>query len=174
MFWWAFSLPFQGVSLLFSRTFFSLQRPWVTTALAGGNLAVNAAVAAALYSPFGVGGIVVGTVVATMAMTIAQGLLLRPELGGVEGRRSLENVIRMAAAAAALGAVSYGVWWVIDQELGRALWAQIVSVGTAITAGLVVYAAGVWLLKVPEAQQIKELVIDRVRRRAPKNPASDD
>jgi putative peptidoglycan lipid II flippase len=166
MFWWAFSLPFQGVSLLFSRTFFSLQRPWVTTALAGGNLAVNAAVAAALYSPFGVGGIVVGTVVATMAMTIAQGLLLRPELGGVEGRRSLENVIRMAAAAAALGAVSYGLWWVIDQELGRELWAQIVSVGTAITAGIVVYAAGVWLLKVPEAQQIKELVIDRLRRRA--------
>ena len=30
--------PFQGVSLLFSRTFFSLQRPWATTALAGLNL----------------------------------------------------------------------------------------------------------------------------------------
>ena len=25
--WWSISLPFQGVSLLFSRTFFSLQRP---------------------------------------------------------------------------------------------------------------------------------------------------
>ena len=36
--WWSISLPFQGVSLLFSRTFFSLQRPWATTALAGANL----------------------------------------------------------------------------------------------------------------------------------------
>ena len=27
MVWWSISLPFQGVSLLFSRTFFSLQRP---------------------------------------------------------------------------------------------------------------------------------------------------
>ena len=35
MVWWSISLPFQGVSLLFSRTFFSLQRPWATTALAG-------------------------------------------------------------------------------------------------------------------------------------------
>ena len=43
MVWWSISLPFQGVSLLFSRTFFSLQRPWATTALAGLNLAVNAA-----------------------------------------------------------------------------------------------------------------------------------
>ena len=38
MVWWSISLPFQGVSLLFSRTFFSLQRPWATTALAGVNL----------------------------------------------------------------------------------------------------------------------------------------
>ena len=48
MVWWSISLPFQGVSLLFSRTFFSLQRPWATTALAGLNLVVNAAIAAAL------------------------------------------------------------------------------------------------------------------------------
>ena len=34
MVWWSISLPFQGVSLLFSRTFFSLQQPWATTALA--------------------------------------------------------------------------------------------------------------------------------------------
>jgi putative peptidoglycan lipid II flippase len=52
LFWWSLSLPFQGVSLLFSRTFFSLQRPWATTALAGVNLLVNAALAAALYGPF--------------------------------------------------------------------------------------------------------------------------
>ena len=61
MVWWSISLPFQGVSLLYSRTFFSLQRPWATTALAGLNLAVNAVLAAALYGPFGIGGIVVGT-----------------------------------------------------------------------------------------------------------------
>ena len=51
MVWWSISLPFQGVSLLFSRTFFSLQRPWATTALAGVNLVVNAGLAAALYGP---------------------------------------------------------------------------------------------------------------------------
>ena len=49
LFWWSLSLPFQGASLLFSRTFFSLQRPWATTALAGVNLAVNVVLALALY-----------------------------------------------------------------------------------------------------------------------------
>src|SRR5215218_4047836 len=32
LFWFAFSLPFNGLFLLLTRTFFSLQRPWVPTA----------------------------------------------------------------------------------------------------------------------------------------------
>ena len=38
LFWFAFSLPFNGLFLLLTRTFFSLQRPWVPTAIAGLNL----------------------------------------------------------------------------------------------------------------------------------------
>src|SRR4029079_12625776 len=71
MVWWSISLPFQGVSLLFSRTFFSLQRPWAATAVAGLNLVVNAAISAALYGPFGIAGIVLGTVVGTTVMCLA-------------------------------------------------------------------------------------------------------
>ena len=33
LFWFAFSLPFNGLFLLLTRTFFSLQRPWVPTAI---------------------------------------------------------------------------------------------------------------------------------------------
>ena len=36
LFWFSFSLPFSGANLLLTRTFFSLQRPWFPTALAGG------------------------------------------------------------------------------------------------------------------------------------------
>ena len=35
LFWFAFSLPFSGVNLLLTRTFFSLQKPWITTGIAG-------------------------------------------------------------------------------------------------------------------------------------------
>lgn len=161
MFWWAFSLPFQGISLLFSRTFFSIQRPWATTALAGVNLLVNSVVALALYGPLGVGGVVIGTVVGTVGMCVAQGLMLRGDLGGIDGARTLAAGVKMLAAAAALGVVSYGVWWLADQELGRALAAQAVSLGVAIFAGIAAYAAGVWLLRIPEARQIVGLVRGR-------------
>ncbi len=86
MVWWSISLPFQGVSLLFSRTFFSLQSPWATTALAGVNLVVNALVALALYKPFGIAGIVIGTVAGTLVMTIGQGWLLQGAPGRYRGR----------------------------------------------------------------------------------------
>ncbi len=46
LFWFSFSLPFAGVNLLFTRTFFSLQRPWIPTALAALTLIVNVAAGA--------------------------------------------------------------------------------------------------------------------------------
>jgi putative peptidoglycan lipid II flippase len=161
MLWWSISLPFQGVSLLFSRTFFSLQRPWATTALAGLNLLVNAALAAVLYGPFEIAGIVIGTVAGTVVMCLAQGWILRGELGGVEGARTLASALRMLAAAALLGAVAYGAWYGLDAALGRALAAQAVSVLAGIAAGAVVYAGAVWLLRVPEARQLRSLLLRR-------------
>src|SRR5439155_3960532 len=70
--WFSFSLPFAGVNLLLTRTFFSLQRPWLPTALAALNLVVNAAVSLALYKPFGIAGPVIGTAVASATMTAGQ------------------------------------------------------------------------------------------------------
>jgi putative peptidoglycan lipid II flippase len=159
MLWWSISLPFQGVSLLYSRTFFSLQRPWATTALAGVNLLVNAALAAALYGPFEIAGIVLGTVAGTIVMCVAQGWILRGDLGGVEGARTLEAGLRMLAAAALLGAVGYGAWYGLDAALGRSLAGQAASVLGGIAAGIAAYAAAVWVLRVPEARQIRSLLV---------------
>jgi putative peptidoglycan lipid II flippase len=159
--WWSISLPFQGVSLLFSRTFFGLQQPWATTALAVVNMVVNAAVAFALYKPLGIAGIVIGTVAGTLTMTVAQGWILRRELGGIEGRALAATVLRMLAAGAALAAVAYGAWYGLDELLGRSLVAQIVTVGVGVATGVVAYAGAVWALRVPEARQVLRLIRSR-------------
>jgi putative peptidoglycan lipid II flippase len=156
--WWSISLPFQGVSLLFSRTFFSLQKPWATTALAGVNLVVNAVVALALYEPFGIAGIVIGTVAGTLVMTVAQGALLGRRLGGVEARPTVAAIARMLLAAALLGAVAYGAWALLDGALGRSLLAQAIAVGVAIAGGLAVYAAATWALRIDETRQLRGLL----------------
>ena len=156
--WWSISLPFQGVSLLLSRTFFSLQRPWETTALSGLNLLVNAAVAAALYEPFGIGGIVVGTVAGTVVMCVAQGAQLRRLLQGFEGAQLVASGGRMLAASALLAGAAYGVWRGLDSLLGESFVAQLVGVSLALVAGAGAYAAVAWALRIPELRQVRTLL----------------
>jgi len=164
LFWFSFSLPFAGANLMLTRTFFSLQRPWTPTALAGVTLLVNIAVSAALYGPLGIGGIVIGTVVASATMTVTQAAYLRRELRGFQIGRTLRAAIGMTGAAIALAAVAYATWWLLDDALGRALPGQLASVTLALTAGTAVYAGIVIGLRVPEAEQVARLIGGRLRR----------
>src|SRR6202035_3480055 len=60
LFWFAFSLPFGGLNLLLTRTFFAVQRPWIPTRLAALNIIVDIVVSIALYKPFGIAGLIIG------------------------------------------------------------------------------------------------------------------
>jgi putative peptidoglycan lipid II flippase len=166
LFWFSFSLPFSGVNLLLTRTFFSLQKPWITTGIAGLNLTVNVAVSVALYSPFGIAGIVIGTGVSSAVMTLAQMYFLRRELHGrLDVRRTLVVVIQVSVASALLAGACYGTWYVLDEALGVGLIAQVVTVGVALLVGVVVYAFAVRALGIPEARQIERFVRGRLARR---------
>jgi putative peptidoglycan lipid II flippase len=164
LFWFSFSLPFSGFNLLLTRTFFSLQKPWTPTALAGMTLVINAGVSAALYGPLGIGGIVLGTVIATAAMTAGQAIFLRRRIGGLQLMTTLKATARIVFAAAILGGVAYGTWYALDQALGESFVAQLISVGTALALGSAAYAGVVLALGVPEARQIVDLFARRFRR----------
>ncbi|HEV7769468.1 MAG TPA: murein biosynthesis integral membrane protein MurJ [Solirubrobacterales bacterium] len=157
LFWFAFSLPTNGLFLLLTRTFFGLQRPWIPTTIAAANLAITALAALALYH-LGVGGIVASTAIATGASVIAQAVILRRLLGGLELRRLFDVTVRICLAAAALAAVSYGIWDVLDAALGRGLIGQIISLGCGLALGAIVYLGLAKLLRIAELEQILRLV----------------
>jgi putative peptidoglycan lipid II flippase len=161
LFWFAFSLPTNGLYLLQTRTFFSLQRPWQATALATIDLVVSTLAAWTLYSPFGVGGIVAGTGIGTTAAVVAQAVILHRKFGGLELRRLFSTTVRITVAAAALAGVGWLVWDLLDQALGRGLGGQIVSLGAGLGAGLVVYLAVAKLLRVAELEQMSRLLLRR-------------
>jgi putative peptidoglycan lipid II flippase len=157
LFWFAFSLPTNGMFLLLSRTFFGLQQPWIPTAIAGGNLAVTAIASLLLYEPYGVAGIVAATAIATTASVVAQVILLRGRLGGIEATRFISTTVRVAVGSALLALVSYEAWVLLDEALGRGLLGQIVSVSVALGLGGVAYLACSRLLRIPELDQILSL-----------------
>ncbi len=162
--WFSFSLPFSGANLLLTRTFFSLQRPWTPTRLAAVSLVVNTAVSLALYKPFGIGGIVAGTVVSNLVMALQQAYHLRNELRGFEVVRTLTAIATMLGASIAFGAVAFATHWFLDDALGRSLVAQIASVGAGLAAGAAVYAGIVLLANVPEAASLVRMVRSRLGR----------
>ena len=162
LFWFAFSLPTNGMFLLLSRTFFGLQQPWIPTAIAGGNLVVTAGASFLLYEPYGVAGIVAATAIATTASVISQVVLLRPRIGGIEAPAFIFSTVRILIGSAVLALVSYEVWDLVDHLLGRDIFGQIVSISVALTTGGIAYVACCQLLRVPELDQIMNLV----RRRA--------
>jgi putative peptidoglycan lipid II flippase len=159
LFWFAFSLPFGGLNLLLTRTFFAVQRPWIPTRLAAINIVVDIVVSVGLYRPLGIAGLVIGTVVANAVMTALQLHRLRIGLNGrLEGALTTMITARIAVASVLLAVASWAVWKLLDTLLGRSLPAEIVSLGAAAAAGLFVYVRAVLAMHVPEAHQVSRLI----------------
>jgi putative peptidoglycan lipid II flippase len=163
LFWFSFSLPVSGITLLLTRSFFSLQRPWLPTRLAAISILVNVAVSYALHGPMGIGGVVLGTTVSNVVLCVLEARVLRRGLGGLELTRTLRAMLLIAAASALLGVVAYGVWYGLDSLLGRSLPAQLISVGLALAVGGLVYGAVLLRSGLPEARQIADLLARRFR-----------
>ena len=94
LFWFACSLPFAGLNLLMTRTFFALQRPWIPTKLAAINMTVDIIVSVALYKPLGIAGLVIGTAAANIVMAYLQFRRLRI---GFNGRLELHQTLMISA-----------------------------------------------------------------------------
>jgi putative peptidoglycan lipid II flippase len=159
LFWFAFSLPFAGINLLLTRTFFAVQRPWIPTRLAAINIVVDVIVSVGLYKPLGITGLVLGTVAANVVMTALQLSRLRQGLDGrLEGAKTMMITARILVATALFAVVSWAVYELLHRLLGTSLAAQIVSVGAAGIAGVAVYARAVLTMHVPEAHQVHRLI----------------
>ena len=165
LFWFAFSLPFGGINLLLTRTFFAVQRPWIPTSLAAMNIVVDVIVSIALYKPLGIAGLIIGTISANVVMTALQFQRLRAGLNGrLEGAQTIMITARILIASALLGAASWAVWELLHGLLGGTLPAEIVSVGGAGVAGVLVYVRAVLAMRIPEAHQVGNMIRARLGR----------
>jgi putative peptidoglycan lipid II flippase len=135
--------------LMLNRAFFSLQSNWIPTLVALGNLTVNAALDAAFYR-FGIWGIPLATSLANVFGTVVLFVLLRRRLGSLELPATLDSIGRIVAASAILAGTCFGVWYGLDQALGRPFLGQLASVSIALVSGVAVYLLSCRALKVRE------------------------
>ena len=119
LFWFAFSLPFAGINLLLTRTFFALQRPWIPTRLAAMNIVVDIIVSVAPLQAAGDrragdrhGGRQRGDDRAAAAPPADR--LQRPP----GGRPDDDDHGAVAVASVLLGGVSWVVWYALHAAAG--------------------------------------------------------
>ena len=164
LFWFAFSLPFGGLNLLLTRTFFAVKRPWIPTRLAAVNMVVDIIVSVILYRPLGIAGLVIGTAMANAVMTAMQLQYLTTGLNGrLEGPQTLMITIRIVVASALMAAIAWVVWKAADAVAGTSLIGELISVGLAIAAAGYAYTRLVLAMRIPEARQIERLLVERLR-----------
>jgi len=166
LFWFSWSLPFAGLNLLMTRTFFALQRPWLPTRLAAINMTVDIVVSVALYQPLGIAGLIIGTASANIVMAC---LLLRRLRIGFGGRLDLGQTAmitaRIVLVSVATGVVARLIWEVLDKVAGVSLAGQIVSVGGAVLLAGGFYVWAISHMRIPEWQQIESMLLRRLRPR---------
>jgi putative peptidoglycan lipid II flippase len=149
-------LLFNGAMLMLNRAFFSLQSNWVPTAIALGNLFLNALLDLAFYR-FGVWGIPLSTALCNIAGAWALLVLLRRRLGRIDGGVLASTTVRVLIGGALAGGVARILWRAIDDGIGRSLPAQVVSLGVALGAAVLAYLVACRLLQVEELRALSAL-----------------
>jgi len=160
----AFSLglTFNGMMLMLNRGFFSLQEPWVPTLVALAVVVLNTALYFALYR-VGAWGVPLAISLANVAGVALLLVALRRRIGRVDLTETTRSFLLVCLASAALALVAFGVWWALDDTLGRSFPAQLVSLGAALVVGGGVYLAACRALGLPEIATLLSLR-DRFRR----------
>ena len=149
-------LVFNGAMLMLNRAFFSMQSNWIPTLVAFANLGLNAVLDAAFYR-FGTWGIPLSTSIVNVAGTAALLLLLRRRLERVEFGETARATGLIAAASAVLGAISFAVWYGLDDLLGRSFGGQFGSLSAALASGVGAYLISCRLLGVRELEALLSL-----------------
>ncbi len=120
--------------------------------MAVGNLFLNAILDLALYKPLGAAGIALSTAIVTTMNAAVLMVLLRRRVGLLHLTEVAGEAARIVVATVYCTAAAFGVWWPLDQILGRSLPAQIVSVGLALLAGGGAYLAAGRILQLSDME----------------------
>jgi len=158
-------LVFANSNIMLNRAFQSMQKPWLPMYVSFGNLAVNVLLCWLLYRPLGVRGITLSMATVSAVNFVALFVLLRRDVGRIDGRRMAAAAGGALLCAAALAAVSCGVWWTLADYAAGGFAQLVATIGAAVAAGGAVYLGLAKLLGLEELSVVRQVL--RRRRRGP-------
>lgn len=162
---YAIGLVGYSVVKILSPAFYALGRARTPAAVGVASVLLNAVLSYTSAPYFGYRGIAMSASVAALFNAGMLALLLRRDLGGLETRRVAATLVRVVAAACAMAAAAWwGNAWLEQALPGRAVLVQAVRLGLGIGGALVVLAAGAQVLRIREFEELRDVLLRRLRR----------
>jgi putative peptidoglycan lipid II flippase len=162
---YAIGLIAYSVVRIASPTFYALGKNRIPVIVSMFTVVVNATLNILLVRVMGYVGLALGTSIAAIFNGTVLLVVLHRNLDGLNERRILNSLARIALASAAMGAAAAAV----DRQLavalpGETIGLQIVRLGMAIAMALAVLAAAAWALRIREFSEATAVVMRRLRR----------
>jgi putative peptidoglycan lipid II flippase len=136
--------------------------PLLASAIA---VATNLVVVVTGFPHIGFRAVALGTALGSLLNALVLGLAFEKRVGGLLGHGLLRPVLRMAVAAAVMGALAWASAAGLERAFGtHGLRAQLVTGLLPVCVGVVTYAALTRLFRVPEAEAVLGMVRSRLGR----------
>lgn len=143
---------------LFLRAFYAMQDTRTPALIKACTVGLNIALVLVLFPRLRVQGLALAHAIAYTVAAVAAAAILRRRLGGLEGRRLIASLARVAFAGCATGAAAYLASRWVENALGtEALPAQLLQVGAALAAGGAAFLGMSVLLRIEEMSVIRRL-----------------
>ena len=162
---YAIGLVGYSIVRIVSPTFYALGRSRIPVFVSAGSVAVNVVLNLSLVRVLGYRGLALGTSITAILNAAVQLWWLRAEIQGIEGARIFSTFVRVTAAAAVMAAAAWGVYQLLNSALpGMSTAMQLVRLGASIGAALMTLAGSCHLLRIPEYDEARDLVLGRLRK----------
>lgn len=166
LFYYSIGLAAYSAQQLLNRVFYALQLPKIVVHASIITMVFNILLSLALIGPLRQSGLALAYSISGIFNMLLLLILLRKNIGTIDGTRLASSTVKILLASAALGMASYtvanlltGIWGTESTLL------QGLTLSVAITVGVVVYTALALAFKMEEAKMIFDLIKRRFRRR---------
>jgi putative peptidoglycan lipid II flippase len=163
----AVGLPFFSAFQLLTRTLYSMQDTR-TPALVNVAAAIVNVGANFLYLSFGWGlpGLALGHATSYVFATVVSLVVLRERLGRIDGTRILATLVRVIPASLLAAGAAFLTSRAIQHAFGAGAGnlSRLAEVSGGVLAGLLVFAISTLIVRIDEADEVKDAVLRRFRR----------
>lgn len=160
---YALGLPFFSFVNMVLRAYYAQKDTRTPVHAALLSFGVNLVLSFALMGPLGTVGLAIAGNVAVVVQAVHLQVHLARRRESLAFRHVARDLAKVTLAAAVMGAVVAGGWWLWERQIGVSAWRDAAGLAAAIALGVAVYAGLAWALRIEGRADLEAMLRRRWR-----------